>query len=125
MIVRHGHHFVAKPHVRIRAHLQRVAKQIKIIRRIAEALGQELQLVLHIVNAQHRVHAGDLLRVVGAVASAGDFRDEIKIFLPSDSANSWTTPAKKRVAPGLDVLDRINAEAVKIGKGNPEFIDLA
>src|SRR5580765_7714709 len=63
--------------------------------------------------------------MVGALASAGDLANEIEILLAQRFGEFMNHTGEEAGGARVHVLDRVNAEAVKVGKSDPVLIDLA
>ena len=99
MVVEGRDDFVPEPGVRLLADEHRIAKQVEIVPRLAESLEQVFDLVLHVIDAEGRVHAGDLQRVEGALAAAGDFGDQIEVLLADALREFVDDDVNSRLAP--------------------------
>ena len=106
-------------------HQQRVAEQVEIVCRVAVALGQVLQPVRDIINAQGCIQTGGFQQVEGQIAPTGDLADQVEVFLPDFLSELMNDRAEEARRPGVHVLDRIDAEPVDVGIGDPELIHLA
>ena len=81
VVVEHRDDVVAEPGVRLLADQCRVAEQGEVVSRIAYPFDKVFELVLHVVDAQRRVQAGDLHGFHRALASAGDLAYQVEVLL--------------------------------------------
>ncbi len=93
----------------------------KYLGRIAESLDEVLDLVLHVVDAERRVHARDFERAKRPLAPAGDFADQVEVLLAETLGEFVDDGREQPARPVVHVLDRVDAEAVEIGERDPEL----